>query len=174
MFKTPQKLALAASVSILTLAAPLAAEEKAGLSELDVTTSYDAAQDGNAAEMLPNIAEDLRKAIAERIPGSDDAADPVMRVDVQRVALNGDTILPASAEFNELTGVVAIETNTGEGGLTVPINVVATTDLSAVPEGYVGIAPSLDDFYNAMITGFAENVEIAYQEQNKAGARISK
>ncbi|MGC1506190.1 MAG: hypothetical protein WA782_18880 [Sulfitobacter sp.] len=149
------------------------AGEVDGVSEIRVTTSYDAAQDSNAAEYFPEIATDVQVAIAKLIPSSDNAADPIIRVDLRKVALDGDTILPDSAEFNQLEGVVAIDTNTGEGGQSFKVNIVAVTDMTAVPEGFVGIAPSPDDFYKAMVDGFALNVAEQYGTVNAAGAKIS-
>ncbi|MCX7559936.1 hypothetical protein OS190_10185 [Sulfitobacter sp. F26204] len=174
MLTMMKKLTLATSVSLIALTgAAMAAEATDGASEITVSASYDSAQDSNAAELFPGITDDIKLAIAKLVPSSDNAADPIIRVDIRKVALNGDTILPDSAEFNELEGVVAIETNTGEGGKSFPIKIVAVTDMNAVPEGYVGIAPSLDDFYQAMVDGFAMNVAKQYGALNDAGAKIS-
>lgn len=173
MFVMMKKLTLATTVSVMALTGGAIAGEIDGVSEIRVTTSYDAAQDSNAAEYFPEIATDVQVAIAKLIPSSDNAADPIIRVDLRKVALDGDTILPDSTEFNQLEGVVAIDTNSGEGGQSFKVNIVAATDMSAVPEGFVGIAPSADDFYKAMIDGFALNVAERYGTVNAAGAKIS-
>ncbi|MDF3413635.1 hypothetical protein HKX62_04150 [Sulfitobacter sp. M74] len=168
-----KKLTLATTVSVMALAGTAMAGDMDGVSEIRVSTSYDAAQDSNAAAYFPEIATDVQVAIAKLIPSSDNAADPIIRVDLRKVALDGDTILPDTAEFNQLEGVVAIDTNTGEGGQSFKVNIVAATDMTAVPEGFVGIAPSPDDFYNAMVEGFALNVAERYSTLNDAGAKLS-
>lgn len=173
MFVMMKKLTLATTVSVMALTGAALAADVDGVSEIRVSTSYDAAQDSNAAEYFPEIATDVQVAIAKLIPSSDNAADPIIRVDLRKVALDGDTMLPDSKEFNQLEGVVAIDTNTGEGGQSFKVNILAVTDLAAVPEGYVGISPSMDDFYTAMVDGFALNVAQQYGTVNDAGAKIS-
>ena len=39
-------------------------------------------------------------------------------------------MLPDCAEFNQLEGVVAIDTNTGEGGHSFQVHILADTDLT--------------------------------------------
>ena len=63
--------------------------------------------DTNAQALFPQITNDMKLAIANLVPQSDDASDPIIHVDIRKIALNGDTILPESAEFNELEGVVS-------------------------------------------------------------------
>ncbi len=158
MFAAMKNLTLATAVSVLALATASTGAELQAVSEINVSASYDAAEDTNAQALFPDITEDIKMAITELVPLSDNAADPIIRVDIRKVALNGDTILPDSAEFNQLEGIVAIDTNTGAGGRTFPVKIHAVMGDMAVAEGYVAIAPSLDDFYNAMVAGFAANV----------------
>ncbi|NNK17323.1 MAG: hypothetical protein HKP51_10525, partial [Sulfitobacter sp.] len=107
------------------------------------------------------------------VPLSENAADPTVRIDIRKIALNGDTVLPGSMEFNELEGVVSFQTNTGEGGQSFPVKVVAVMDDSAIPVGYDAVPPSLDDFYKAMVDGFAMKVAERLGTMNEAGAPIS-
>lgn len=158
MLNTLKKMTIATVMSTTFFATPLYAEELQDVSEIKVLTSYASAEDSNAQALFPEITDDIKLAIAELVPLSNNAADPIIRVDIRKVALNGDTLLPDSKEFNQLEGVVAIETNTGEGGRTFPVRIHAQMDETAVPEGYVVIAPSFDDFYKAMVAAFAENV----------------
>ncbi|KIN60901.1 hypothetical protein Z945_1884 [Sulfitobacter noctilucae] len=158
MFNTTKKITLAAAVSLLALSTASFAAEPPTLSEIDVSASYNAAEDTNAAELFPEIAEDVQIAIAKLVPMSDSAGDPTLRVDIRKVALNGDTMLPDSAEFNELEGVVSFQTRTGEEGQSFPVNIKAVMDDSAIPEGYAAVPPSLDDYYRAMVDGFAMKV----------------
>ena len=75
MFDTMKKLTLAATVSVFAVAAANA-DTMPPVSEIDVTASYEAAQDSNAAALFPGIADDIKVAIAERIPQSNNAAAP--------------------------------------------------------------------------------------------------
>ncbi len=176
MFDTMKKLALATSVSVLALAGAVSAQDAVKVSKIDVAASYSAAQDSNAADVFPEIATDIQAAIAERVPTSSDAADPMVRVDIRKVALDGDTMMvPDSAEFNELEGVVDISSENGTlGDLSFPINIAAYTAERAVPEGYVAVAPSDTDFYNAMISGFADTVAERLANMNTGGDEVSK
>ncbi|KIN65209.1 hypothetical protein Z946_4109 [Sulfitobacter noctilucicola] len=164
---------LAASVSLIALTGTAYAAEMDPASDISVDASYNAAEDTNAMEMFPGITQDVEVAIAKLIPMSDSPNDPVIRVDIRKLALDGDTILPDSTEFNQMEGVVAIDTVTGIGGKSFPINIVAVTDLTSVPDGYVGIAPSVDDFYNAMIDAFAADVAKNYGSINDEGLKGS-
>ena len=112
MFTTIKSFTFAASVSLLALTSATAAELPK-VSEISVDASYDAAQDSNAAALYPELQTDINKAVAEMVPTSDDAADPIIRIDIRKIALDGDTYLPDSAEFNQIEGVVAIEGRDG-------------------------------------------------------------
>ena len=168
MFNTIKKLTLAATVSVIAVAGATAATMPE-VSTIEVTASYDAAQDTNAEALFPEISSDIELAIAELVPQSDDAADPVIRVEIRKIALNGDTILPDSAEFNELEGIVSISTESGNGSQTFPVAITAVMDETAVPAGYVAIPPSLDDFYVGMVAGFAQNVAEGLENLNTVG-----
>ena len=100
IFSTMKKLTLATTVSLMALSGAVAAKEMPLVSEIDVSASYNAAQDTNAQEMFPEITSDIALAIADLVPQSDDGADPIIKVDIRKVALNGDTVLPDSKEFN--------------------------------------------------------------------------
>ncbi len=174
MFNTMKNLTLSTTLTTLALAGAVAATELPPISDIDVSASYDAAEDTNAQELFPEIADDVRLAIAALIPQSDNAADPIIRVDIRKVALDGDTIMPDSAEFNQLQGIVAIETRSGSGGQTFPVNITAMTDTDAVPAGFIAIPPSNDDFYSAMVDGFAINVAEGVERLNTDGGTINR
>lgn len=175
MFATTKSFALAATLSIAALSTAATAEEMTKVSQINVTASYEAAEDTNAQALYPEITKDIQLAIAELVPVSDNGADPVVMVDIRKVALNGDTILPESAEFNQLEGVVSIEVSSGPGGQSFPVNVTAVmADAGAVPEGYVVIAPSLDDFYRAMVEGFAVTVAEQISTLNTVGGKTDQ
>lgn len=157
MLNSLKSLTLATSMTAALLATSAQAEMQ-DISEIKVSASYNAAEDANAASLFPDISTDIMIAIAERVPQSNNAADPIIRVDIRKVALNGDTILPDSAEFNQLEGIVAIDTKNNAVGRTFPVKIHAMSGNSMAPEGYVSVPPSLDDFYQAMVAAFADNV----------------
>ncbi len=158
MFNTLRNLTIATAMTTAIFAIPANAADLQDVSEITVKASYDAAEGSNAQALYPEIASDIQLAIADMVPLSNNAADPIIRVDIRKVALNGDTMLPDSAEFNQLEGIVAIDRSSGSGGQTFTVKIHATMDETAVPDGFVAIAPSLDDFYKAMVQGFALNV----------------
>ena len=53
------------------------------------------------------------------------------------------------------------------------MNVKATMADGAIPEGYVAVPPSLDDFYKAMVDGFAMAVAERVGTINTEGGRIT-
>ncbi|WP_120505029.1 hypothetical protein [Sulfitobacter mediterraneus] len=174
MFTTIKSFTFAASVSLLALTSATAAELPK-VSEISVDASYDAAQDSNAAALYPELQTDINKAVAEMVPISDDAADPTIRIDIRKIALDGDTYLPDSAEFNQIEGVVAIEGRDGSvGDVTFPVNIVAATADTAAPEGYFLVPPSTEDFYTAMVYGFAKTVAEELARVNTSGDAISR
>ncbi len=175
MFDSVKKLTLAAGVSLIALTAAASAQEALKISKIDVEASYSAAQDSNAASFYPDIAIDLRTAIAERVPTSDDAGDPTISVDVRKISLDGATMLPETQEFNELEGVVSIESGTGDiGGLAFPVNIKAVSGDMAAPEGYIVMPPSDGDFYVAMVNFFADRVAEELAGMNTSGDGVSK
>lgn len=174
MFYVIKKLTLATTLSAIAFTSAAYADTARKVSEIRVSASYDAAEGSNAQELLPEIATDVQLAVAKLVPTSDDAGYPTILIDIRKVALDGDTILPASTEFNQLEGVVSIENRSGAGGKSFRVNVTAVTDLNAVPEGYVGIAPSIDDFYQAMVDGFAMKVAKEFGSVDEDGNKISE
>jgi hypothetical protein len=157
--KSFKSVAFAAGVSLAALSSAAFAQDELVFSDVNVEASMEAAQNGNAMQVFPEITTDLMTAISSRVPGSDDAADPTIRIDIRKISLNGNPMLTGSNEFNEIEGVVAIS---GKGGNTpgysFPVNISAYAADIAVPEGYVAVAPSQDDFYVSMINAFADVV----------------
>lgn len=155
MFNFIKKTAAAATVSLAALAASGAIAGQ-GVSDIDVQAKIEAPQGSNALELYPTIAADLEREILERVATVNDPAGPTITVKIKRVSLDGDTILPDSAEFNELEGFLSYQSGSREVVETIKLS--AHTDESAVPEGFVAIPPSQEDFYNAMLTAFADKV----------------
>ena len=174
MFCSVKSIALAASVSVAALAtAAYAQDGSPSYSEIEVTASFSEVDDSNAMEIFPDIENDLRAAISEKLPRSDDAADPIISVDVRSIALNGNPLMTSTEGFNEIEGVVSIsDPNTRVVGTSFPVNIAAYPAEQTVPEGYIAVAPSADDFYRVMIDGFAETVadqatDVTILEQNR-------
>ena len=159
MFNVMKKAALVATVSSLTLGTAAYAMQTPPVAEVKVEVSVEAAQDTNAARVYDTITTDLAQAITERVTlgTGDDTYD--IKVDIRKVALDGDTLLPDAQEFNELEGVVVFDgPNTAKGNETLPIRISAMTSDTPAPAGTIQVKPGTDDFYDAMIAGFADNV----------------
>lgn len=171
MFTTMKKTALAASVSLIALSgAAFAQDEMFKVSVIDVEASMSAAEGSNAMALFPDITTDIQAAVASRVTTSDDAGDPEIRIDIRKVALNGAAVLPDTKEFNELEGVVSITAPEGtDGSYTFPINIAAYTGDQIIPEGYVAVAPSDQDFYEAMVNSFADSVAEGLTKLNPSG-----
>ncbi|MGZ2257783.1 hypothetical protein [Roseobacter sp. A03A-229] len=169
MFDFVKKTTAAAAVSFAALAAS-GAIATAGVHDIDVQAKIEAPQGSNALDLYPTIAEDLERALIERIDAlSNDPSDPTLTVKIKRVSLDDDTILPDSAEFNELEGFLSFQGGSREVVETIRLS--AHTDESAVPAGAVVIPPSTDDFYNAMLTTFADRVvEMLPEEDINTGS----
>lgn len=151
--------ALAATVSTFALASFATAVETPPVAEVSVEVSALAAQDSNAARVYETITTDLAHAISDRVTlgTGEDSYD--IRVDIRKVALDGDTLAPNGDAFNQLEGVVVLNgPNTGSGNETFPVRISAMTGEQVVPAGFIGVRPGTDDFYDAMIVSFAENV----------------
>lgn len=155
MFRFVKNTAAAATVSLGALMASSALAGQ-GISDIDVQAGIAAPQGSNALDYYPTIAEDLEREILERVAVSDDPTGPKIKVQIRSVSLDGDTILPDTAEFNELEGYVSY--NGGSRDLGEVIKLSAHTDNTVAGPGVVTIPPSQEDFYDAMLTAFADRV----------------
>lgn len=151
-------LSAAATATAALLATQVWAAEPT-IKEVTVNTDYSSLKESNAQSYYPELSQDLLEAILERISLTDEVEGYVIDVNIQSVSLDGDTMLPDSAEFNQMEGVMSLQSPmTNANTESYPIKIKAHSAEAAVPEGYVGVAPSTDDFYNAMIAGFADVV----------------
>ena len=175
MFNHVKKIALAASVSMIALSSATYAAEEAKVSNIDVTATMSSSDDGNGMTFYPDIATDIKAAVATRVPSSTDATDPTIRIDVRKITLNGAAMLPETKEFNELEGVVDISSTDGSSSsFSFPIKIAAYSGDQLVPEGYIVVPPSDADFYNAMVEAFANSVADGLENVNTAGKAIQK
>lgn len=162
--------ALAAGVSALALGSAAVAEEPVKISAIDVETSVSDVANSNALEFYPDLAEDLRAEVAERVELSSDGADPRIKIDLRKVALNGATMLGDDRKFNQLEGVVDITSPTGDSsGFSFPVMVAAESGEEVLPEGYVTVPPSEAEFYVALVSTFADVVAEGLTMVNTAG-----
>ncbi|MFG6561041.1 MULTISPECIES: hypothetical protein [unclassified Sulfitobacter] len=172
MLTNIKNIALAAGVSAIALSGSAFADNEIMVSKIDVESSV-AAADSNAMDFYPDLEEDLRAEVAERVPLSSDGSDPQIKIDIRKISLNGATMLPDSKEFNELEGVVDITSPTGDNaGLSFPVMISAYSGDEIAPEGYVNVQPSDTEFYVALVSTFADVVAEGLANVNTAGSPV--
>jgi hypothetical protein len=146
------------SVFALAAAGSLAAMEKT-LSGVEVKSDLSSYEENNVLKFWPTLDEDLATAISSRIS-----------VEINKVAINGNPVLTDSGEFNQIEGTVT----THQGGNTVssttqdetqnaitgsyPLRMQAVSGEPQVSEDWITVAPSQDDFYNALIDAYATRI----------------
>lgn len=175
MFDHTKKLLLAGGVSLIALTGAAHAEDMPSVSEIDVSTSYEAAEDTNAQAVFPEISDDLRAEIAKRIPTSSDAGDPRIDVEVRKIALNGNMMIPETGEFNQLEGVVYIASDDADvDSRSFPVRISALPGEQTAPEGVTLIQPTTGDYYTVMISAFADRVAEELAKANTAGNSVNR
>ena len=173
MYTHLKNIAYAAGISTLALSTGAFAAEEIRISKIDVESSIATNADNNALGYYPDLAEDLREEVSQRVSMSSDASDPQIRIDIRKIALNGATFLPETKEFNELEGVVDITSPTGESsGLSFEVKVSAYSGDAVAPEGYINVSPSETEFYIAMVTSFADIVAENLANVNTSGNKV--
>jgi hypothetical protein len=152
-------------------AGTLSAQEKT-LSGVEVHADLSAYEDANVLSFWPTLEDDMNKAIASKVIVDDNADAPRISVEINKVAIDGDTVLPDSGEFNQIEGTVtthagvnAQSTSSAEAADSpddvigsYPLHMTAISGDREVPEGWIVVPPSQDDFYNALIDAYAESV----------------
>lgn len=172
MLDNIRKLALAAGVSAMALGSAVMAAEPVKISAIDVQTTV-STDDSNVIEFYPDLADDLRAEVAERVALSSDGADPQIKIDIRKVALNGATMLGDDRLFNQIEGVVDITSPTGEtSAFSFPVKVAAQSGDEILPEGYVAVPPSETEFYVAMVSTFADVVAEGLEQVNTSGNKV--
>ncbi|QYX58486.1 hypothetical protein K1T73_02845 [Roseovarius sp. SCSIO 43702] len=139
------------------------------VSKVNVEADLSAYKRSNALEYWPTLADDLGAAIGALV-AFEDGENPIVNVEIKKVAIDGDTVLPDSGEFNYLEGQVvvhqgvdetvekAVDDRGSEVIQTFTLIVTAMTDPAALPESTVVIPPSQNDFYNALVGAYALKV----------------
>lgn len=156
-----------AGLALTAVAAPLAAEEKT-LSDVEVKTDLSAFENSNALEFWPTLSEDIGEAIASELTIDDQSGESRIVVAINKVAINGETTLPDTGEFNQLEGTIttfpakgAANTETGDSSSATgsyALKVSATSGEVDVPENWIVIPPSQGDFYEALTNAYAMEV----------------
>lgn len=159
MTRSGSKRALAAAIGLALLSSQALWAEEATVKEVDVKAEIESAEGANALRFYPGIEDDLERAVVARVPVGDDPNGYVVDVVLQKVSLDGDTVLPDSMEFNQMEGVIVITSPlTGAAPQSIPVQLAAASGEGLVPEGFVAVTPSTDDFYSAMVESFASVV----------------
>lgn len=156
-----------ALVAALAIAATPTLADGKSFSEMTVKVDLSDFEDSNALEFYPDLEADVGKAIAEKIELTADMEDPRVDVKIKKVAVDGDTVLPDSMEFNQLEGFVAVYDgkNAVDKGEAETVGPIATKDIRLIaktpevdfPEEWIVIPPSQTDFYDALVTAFADH-----------------
>ncbi|GGO60364.1 hypothetical protein SAMN05444398_11123 [Roseovarius pacificus] len=156
-----------AGLALAAVAAPLVAEEKT-LSAVEVKTDLSAFENSNALEFWPTLSEDIGQAIASELTIDDQSKEPRIVVSINKVAINGETTLPDTGEFNQLEGTVTMfpargadnseTSNSSSATGSYALKVSATSGEVDVPENWIVIPPSQDDFYEALTNAYAMEV----------------
>lgn len=150
-------LLLAGGLAMTTI--PAYAADDATVNDIDVSVEVEGVEGSNALSYYPGLEADLQKAVASRVPVSDDPNGYDVKVTIQKISLDGDTILPDSAEFNEMEGVVFYSSPlTNEAPQSFTIQIAAVSGDKVLPPGYIAVSPSTEDFYVAMVEAFANSV----------------
>lgn len=153
----------------VALAAPAAFAAPA-ISDVEVKVELGDYANSNALDYWPSLAEDLGKAIIERVDLTTEVKDPSITVHISKVAVDDNPVLTDDGRFNQLIGVVQVAP--GETALTTEKNKLGEVELvqnypllmhavageADAGEGWITIPPSQDDFYNAMVNAFATEI----------------
>lgn len=163
------KITALCSVFALSAAGPLAALEKT-LSGVEVKSDLSSYEDNNVLKFWPSMDEDLATAISSKLNIDEKADAPRISVEINKVSIDGDTVLPDSGEFNTLEGTVTTHEGGNETASTsqdetedaiigsYPLRMTAISGEHDLPDDWVTVAPSQDDFYNALIDAYATSI----------------
>lgn len=154
----------------LAIAGPLAAAMEKTVSGVEVTVDLSAYEDNNVLKYWPTLEDDLTVAIASKLIVDNAVNAPRIAVAINKVAIDGDTNLPDSGEFNQLIGTITTHggtnsaTSSGEGDSShghigsYALQMTAISGETELAEGWIAVEPSQDDFYNALIDAYASRI----------------
>ena len=140
------------------MTAPAALAEE--VSEVRVEAELTDAAEANALSRWPTIEQDLEAAIISKLEDMRSDDGWIVQVKLNEVSLSGAKLLPEDGEFNTLDGwIFAFPDDTRERNEEKKVRITAVTGDAEVPENTVMlILPTEQQFYDAMLDAFAENV----------------
>lgn len=156
------------AIALATVAtAAMAQANTITVAEIDVKSDLSDFANSNALEYWPDIEKDLNEALMKHVEYKDEPFGDRLVVKISDVSLNGNPMLPQTGEFNRLEGAVVLydyaepSRNGDENDTTIkaihsfPLSISAVAGDTAVPAATIVIPPSKDDFYTALVEGFA-------------------
>ncbi|WP_306115549.1 MULTISPECIES: hypothetical protein [unclassified Roseovarius] len=164
LLKTTALLCATALVSTPALAADTE------LSNVEVVVDLSAIDGSNALSYWPDLEKDLAAALTERAAVDPVSEAPRIRVEINKISVDGDTLLADSGEFNRMEGTVVIYESLNSDGSTVkttgderlnsfPVRLSAQTADTPIEEGWtMYVPPSKDKFYSVMVDTYADTV----------------
>lgn len=171
-------LATTAICGLAVLGASAAWADMVKVGSIEVKTNLAAFENSNALEYWGDIEQDLGAALAQRIDVTDLPKDDSLIVTITGIMLNGNPMLPAHGEFNQLDGTIALfeapqdnvnkehASTDGAAADSYALKVYTVTEETVAPEGAVVIEPDKDDYYHALVDGFA--IEVAHWLDKKS------
>lgn len=163
------KITALCSVFALSATGPLAALEKT-ISGVEVSSALSSYEKTNVHKFWPTLNEDLATAISAKLNVDDEADAPRLSVEINKVSIDGDTILPDSGEFNTLEGTITTHAGINDPNATdktgggdaqtgsYALRMTAVSGESNMPEDWVVVAPSQEDFYKALVDAYATTI----------------
>ncbi len=144
--------------------AGFAAAQDKTIAEADVIVELEDAGNANALEYWPQIESDLETVLAEWIAPMQSGDGYDVKIRLSDVSLSGSTILTGEGEFNHIEGWVYVREQ-GEPSVVDSFKVIIDAQTGEFPAGpgYY-ILPGMDDFYVALLNGFADKTVRTIQE----------
>lgn len=154
-----------ALICTTALVATPALASNAQLSGVEVVADLSAADGKNALTFWPDLEKDLSAAFSERADIDPASEAPRIRVEINKISVDGDTLLSDSGDFNRMEGTVVVYESLNASGMSderlnsFPVRLGAKTAETPLEEGWtVYIAPSKGEFYDVMVDTYAETV----------------
>jgi hypothetical protein len=135
------------------------------LADVDVIVEFEDAENANAQEFWPAIETDLETVFAAKTAAmhSDEGLD--VNVRLTEVSLSGSQILTGEGEFNHMEGWVYVREQGDPDPLeSFKVIIDAKTGSAGIIEGMV-IVPDMQDFYVALLNGFADKTLQEIEEE---------
>lgn len=128
------------------------------VSDVQVGFNRNAILGSEALPFYDKLSADLASSIQSMATMTGDKDAVEIDVSINKLSLDGTPISLDSTDFNELDGVVSFHSQYDDSAiLSYPIRLAAYADTSRlIPEGFIAVAPTDNDYYVALIAAFAE------------------